>query len=292
MTVACFEGGGVLGLAHVGAWTRLQTEHPDIKFTTASGSSAGALIALAVALGLTPEEMKTELWHCDFSKFCKSDSWFNIWRLFNRYGWFSCSTLQIWIQQLVRKYAGTDLTFEELKHRTGMTLVVAVSNITTQKVIYLSPVLTPDMDVAEAVSISCRVPFMFESHVYTGLTIFDHEADLPVLRAGDILVDGGGFDNLPLAAFNEEHIIAFDFIEDPSNFRNSIGGLFDFLKNFMLGVYNAHSNTISRIKSDSTTFILMKRNGVNSLDFKINNDKKKEIFNLGINYTVKNRSSN
>ena len=53
-----FEGGGLYGLAYIGALKELheRIDFNNIKYVC--GTSVGALIAFAIALGLKPEHMK------------------------------------------------------------------------------------------------------------------------------------------------------------------------------------------------------------------------------------------
>ena len=53
-----FEGGGIYGLAYIGALKELQKriDFNNIKYVC--GSSVGALIAFGIALGMKPEHME------------------------------------------------------------------------------------------------------------------------------------------------------------------------------------------------------------------------------------------
>jgi predicted acylesterase/phospholipase RssA len=74
------------------------------------------------------------------------------------------------------------LTFRRMLARTGRTLVVCGSNVTTGRVDVYSPETTPRMLVLDALEISTCVPLVFR----------------PVDRDGCLLLDGGVFNHLPV----------------------------------------------------------------------------------------------
>ena len=63
-----FEGGGVRGIAYVGALEVLDKEGilKDIK--RVAGTSAGAMVAVLVGLRYTADELKEILWDLNFKK--------------------------------------------------------------------------------------------------------------------------------------------------------------------------------------------------------------------------------
>ena len=69
-----FEGGGVKGIAYVGALEVLDKEGilKDIK--RVAGTSAGALVAVLIGLGYSAKELKDILWSINFQNFLDS-SW-------------------------------------------------------------------------------------------------------------------------------------------------------------------------------------------------------------------------
>ena len=85
-----FEGGGVKGIAYVGALEVLDKEGilKDIK--RVAGTSAGALVAVLIGLGYSAKELKDILWSINFQNFLDS-SWGvirNTKRFIEDYGWY------------------------------------------------------------------------------------------------------------------------------------------------------------------------------------------------------------
>jgi len=77
---AVFEGGGIKGIAHVGALARFQEEEPNLEFRGYAGTSAGAIVAALAAVGyrarnpsllpssLTPQDLNMIMRALDFNK--------------------------------------------------------------------------------------------------------------------------------------------------------------------------------------------------------------------------------
>jgi NTE family protein len=85
-----FEGGGVKGIAYVGAMQVLAQRGVLTDVRRVGGASAGAINALILALGFDPAEQKAILESADFSRFM-DDSFFvisDIRRLATEFGWY------------------------------------------------------------------------------------------------------------------------------------------------------------------------------------------------------------
>ena len=113
---AVFEGGGVKGVALIGALKRLEEE--GIEFGSVAGTSAGAIAAALVAVGYKAEEIKDILWNknfCDFANigiFKKKGFWgvlhlisylLSLFRLSAGYGIFSTDKFYNWIKGLLKE---------------------------------------------------------------------------------------------------------------------------------------------------------------------------------------------
>ena len=69
-----FEGGGVKGIAYVGALQVLEAEGITKQITRVGGTSAGAINALLMAADFSVNKTKKVLYEVDFNDF-KDDSW-------------------------------------------------------------------------------------------------------------------------------------------------------------------------------------------------------------------------
>lgn len=196
-----FEGGGVKGLAYVGALQVLDEKKIHEQIKRVAGASAGAICALMVGLNYSTEEIKKLLWDLDFRNFMDSD-WGIIKdakRLLNDFGWYKGDFFKNWIETLIEKKTGSKTTtFEELAKDPSYKEVVFIgTNLSTHYSEIFSVETTPHMALAEALRISMSIPLFFQA-VHTNAQIY---------------VDGGLLMNYPVKVFDRESYVEADTIE-------------------------------------------------------------------------------
>ena len=76
-----FEGGGVKGIAFIGALNKLNSLNKLKNVNRIAGTSAGSSIAALYACGYNSKELKDIVWNTDFNQF-KDDSFINDFTLF------------------------------------------------------------------------------------------------------------------------------------------------------------------------------------------------------------------
>ena len=101
-----FEGGGVKGIAYVGALEKLQERNILQNVTRVGGASAGAINAVLLSLGYTLDEMNEIMADLDFNNF--ADAWkprvirlMNVPRLLRDFGWCKGDYFRGWIEKLI-----------------------------------------------------------------------------------------------------------------------------------------------------------------------------------------------
>ncbi|HET6364250.1 MAG TPA: patatin-like phospholipase family protein [Nitrospirota bacterium] len=85
-----FEGGGVKGIAYLGSLAVLAEKGILQNMRRIGGTSAGAINAILLGLGFSPDETKDIPWSLDFNKFM-DDSWGIVRdtdRLVKDFGWY------------------------------------------------------------------------------------------------------------------------------------------------------------------------------------------------------------
>lgn len=184
------SGGGICGVAHVGALQELAQHIPLQAIKEWMGVSAGALMAMCLTIGFTLEELHTFSVRFDFSHILQPDSptgW-----IFHM-GFDTGERLQRLVHACLHvKDLPSDLTFQSLYQRTGLSLRVLATDLNQGKGVVFSPQDTPDYPVAVAVCASMTYPYFFQ----------------PLLcpQTGHSLVDGGVTSNYPLYLIpKEEH---------------------------------------------------------------------------------------
>jgi NTE family protein len=202
-----FEGGGVKGIAYVGALEILEKHGILENIQRVGGTSAGAINAVLLALGFSRNETLDIFQSLNFRNFL-DDSWGVLRdtdRLINEFGWDKGAFFRQWIGSLVREKAGNEhATFNELKNKTFKDLYLVGTNLSTGFAEVFSFEHTPRMRVVDAVRISMSLPLFFTA--VRGMR-------------GDVYVDGGMLDNYPVKLFDrEKYIVEAD---RPTNARQT-----------------------------------------------------------------------
>jgi NTE family protein len=200
-----FEGGGVLGIAFLGA-ARCCNDL-GIRWKGLAGTSAGAITAALLASGLTIDRLEQLLGELAFESFLSektsrlirngdpsddldSPAWMiaNL-QIARQLGQYSSNPFKVWIEGALRE--GGVITFADVsRHDPERELKVVVSDISRGEMRVLPQDLPSDpssFPVAEAVRLSMSIPFFFE----------------PRQLDGSVIVDGGILSNFPLWIYDE-----------------------------------------------------------------------------------------
>ena len=167
----------VLGPASMGIFSLIgslkarETSLADVK--EISGSSAGAILALFLAVGMSMDEIIDVSLSLNIPNFVK----IRIGSFFNKFGFVDMTPIR---KKLV-DICGSDPTFNEL----DMKIYVSAYCLNTAETIYFSKDTHPDMKVIDAVCMSMAVPFIFACGNYED----------------NIYVDGGMKEEYPLTPF-------------------------------------------------------------------------------------------
>lgn len=191
-----FEGGGVKGIAYVGALRELKKRGILQTIERVAGTSAGAINAVLVALGYGPRQTTDLLLDLDF-KFFLDDSWGLIRdtdRLIREFGWYKGDYFRNWIGDLIKNRTGNpNSTFNDFRNLGLADLYLIVTNLSTGYSEVMSAEHTPRMPVADAVRMSMSIPLYFRA----------------IRNArSDVYVDGGVLRNYPVKVFDREKYIA------------------------------------------------------------------------------------
>jgi len=194
-----FEGGGVKGIAYVGAIKVLEEKGIMTNIVRVGGTSAGAINAVLVGLGYTSAQTLNIMNKLNFKKFMDDDSGVlrDINRLINEFGWHKGAFFRKWISKLIAKKTGNpDATFADVwkqkKEKGFRDMYFIGTNISTHFAEVFSQEHTPRMCIADAVRISMSIPLFFASHRSP---------------RGDVYVDGGLLDNYPVKLFDRKKYV-------------------------------------------------------------------------------------
>lgn len=177
-----FSSGGARGIAHFGAIDVLRRRGMLANVKCCVGSSAGAIAAAAVALGVHPRLVMREALRRYPPPGLKAT--FENWE--SGFG-VSSDAVMDWAID-VALGARADIRLGDVLGVHGIRLVLATSDVASAKTVYLTGSTHPTLALREALKMSCAIPFVFGAR-----------------RLGNmVLVDGAMTDYFPLARGIEE----------------------------------------------------------------------------------------
>jgi len=290
-----FEGGGVRGAAHSGAYQA--AKELGIQFERLAGTSAGSIVASLIAAGGSPDHISNILMQTDIASLLspplEEDA---IYKNDNKYikatillpfkklkpykdilrysGMHSSLKIQDWIEakllELVKPYRqpGTmgNVLFNELK----IPLHIVATNLSTGLPQVWSTETTPEESVAYAVRCSCSIPFFFQA----------------IGNKNSILVDGGVVSNLPSFVFSKllndmslytkrPNIINFRLVQNLSELEKT-NNIIDYLKKISNAIVSGGTE-VQKTLQTSTYNIIIKTGDIGSTDFHKMTAKSKKI---------------
>ncbi|HDO30326.1 MAG TPA: patatin, partial [Desulfobacteraceae bacterium] len=195
-----FEGGGVKGIAYLGALEVLAEREIISGIKKIGGTSAGAINAILLGLGFTSKETKDILWSLDFNDFM-DDSWGIVRdteRLIDEFGWYKGDYFRDWIGKLIKEKTGnSESTFADIEamkdKRNFKSLYFMGTNLSTSFSEVFSAEHTPRICVADAVRISMSIPLFFAAKRSV---------------RGDVYIDGGVLANYPVKLFDRKKYLS------------------------------------------------------------------------------------
>lgn len=190
-----FEGGGVKGVAYVGAMEVLESKGILKEIKRVGGTSAGAINALLLGLNYSIEETREILMQLDFKNFL-DDSWGVIRdtrRLIEEYGWYKGDFFYQWVADRIESKTGkSKATFAEVQSMGKFRdLYFIGTNLSTHFSEVFSAEETPKMPLADAVRISMSIPLFFAAQS----------------MKRNIYVDGGVVNNYPVKLFDRQKYV-------------------------------------------------------------------------------------
>lgn len=190
-----FEGGGVKGIAYVGALDELDKRQILPNIRRIAGTSAGAVNAVLLATGHTAAETTRILLDLDFRNFL-DESWGLLRdgkRLLDEFGWYKGDFFRDWIGERIAVKTGNEgSTFSDFSTLGLAELYLVATNLSTGFSEVMSAEHTPRMTVAEAARRSMSIPLFFRA--VRG-------------KRGQLLVDGGVLRNYPVKVFDRSRYV-------------------------------------------------------------------------------------
>jgi NTE family protein len=198
-----FEAAGIRGIAYCGAIKEMESQRLLSEVEKVAGTSSGAIMALAVSLGYSGQEIENLIGNTNFKKFNDGKFLFvgGISRVKKYFGWYKGKKLEKWLADMIEHKTGNaDITFGELHQKGFKDLYVTGTCLNKQRPVIFSYESYPNMKVRDAVRISTAIPLYFEAvFLDSAGNILNH----PKQKQGlDVMVDGGFLENFPIHIFD------------------------------------------------------------------------------------------
>lgn len=296
-----FEGGGVKGIALVGAFSVL--EERGYQPQNMAGASAGAIVAALVAAGYTATELRRIIGELDYDHF-KDKSWEDRIPLAGRslsilkdLGIYEGEAFLGWMRDLLE--AKGIRTFGDLVRREDAELKyrykaqVIASDVTERRLLVLPRDASrlgigdpDDLNVALAVRMSMSIPIFFEPVKFANAqTGREH-----------LIVDGGMLSNFPVWLFDAEEpqwpTFGLKLVEkEPrapvgggqprqEESRSGVLSVIDYLRSLVDTMMAAHDRLYIE-ESDFDRTIAIDTLGVRTTEFDLSEERAMELFESG-----------
>jgi len=251
------SGGGIKGIAHVGALYALEQINCLDKIIEFSGTSVGSLIIALYILGYTPAELYDFIKLFNFSKL-KNLSILNI----NLFGLDNGSRIEYVIKRLINgKNYDENITLKILYDITKKKIIFTTICLNTMNICYISHESHPDLTLYLAIRMSLSIPFIY----------------CPVQYNNQLYIDGGCLDNYPICVFKDD-------------IKNTIGILLVDSKNIIEKIDNLETYILMVLKCLMYGLLINSKNGyedntieinvqsINSINYELDDHQKDELF--------------
>lgn len=275
---AVFEGGGVKGVAFIGAIEVM--EKYGYQWEKLAGTSAGSIVAALLSAGYRSSELYPIFLQLNYQSFLKRSVWNRIpvigpvVELLMNQGMYSCFPLEVFVDQLLRQKGVS--TFGDIPQGN---LRIIVSDITAGRMLIFPDDLKefgidPNrFSIARAVRMSSSIPYFFRpSFLYRG-------------SVKHCLVDGGLLSNFPVWLFDVPGVprwptFGFRLKSDLAPQETNIKGMFSYTKALISTMLDAHDRFYVK-KAHAIRTIFIPTFDVKATQFSLNRKTKEKLYQSG-----------
>lgn len=235
----------------IGALKACESTLVDVK--EISGSSAGAILALFLALGMSIDEILKISLSLNIPNFVK----IRIGSFFNKFGFVDMGPIRKKLVDICK----SDPTFSEI----DMKIYISAFCLNTSETVYFSKDSHPNMKIIDAVCMSMAVPFIFSCGTYQN----------------HVYVDGGTKEDYPLTPFLDKkpHEITCIKIKMDTLYQEKVETPKQFVDLLIRSALSNRSGYNLPIK-----IIEINVGDTNIFDFNMDYDDKIRLFNMGYTF--------
>ena len=256
------EGGGAKGGAHAGALAAI--EEAGVEIANVAGTSAGAIVASALACGYTASGIRGLLMDTDFSDFKDWRFGRVTWDVLHHGGIYRGEKFVAWMSDVTHRKLMIDVP----------RLRVYAYDIERDEPVEISATTYPGLPIANAVRASMSIPLAFR----------------PVRIGERLLVDGGLARNYPIDAFDAPADMTprwptIGLLLDESRVERVKRKICDMPLGLVIALrsINAAGRHYDKVLSRHNEFrsIRIPTGDVDAMDFDLSRAKKLELFDSG-----------
>lgn len=243
------EGGGVRGLAYVGAMQVLDSLGILKNIERVGGTSAGAIQAMMISIGYTPNEVLKAIENIPLKQFNDGSLAGGIYRLPKKFGFYKGDKLTAWIEKLITDKTGnTNITFlqqhqlKQEKHYKD--LYITGTDLSYRCLRVFSYETYPNMKIKDALRISFSIPLYFEPVLMDDNGNVSTDKNDPKLH---MMVDGGLLSNYPISIFDSPQYFNCKDLKNVCRNMETLGLLLE--KPEQLNYHNGNKNKPLQITS-------------------------------------------
>lgn len=293
------NGGGVLGIAHVGALQKLK-ENDLFEYEYYAGASIGSLIAAALSMDASYEYIEQLVFNLDFSRFMDDTPYdlsvIDTTRLIWRYGWYKGEALEKFYMDVIGTLSGDpNITMQEAYNKFGKHLIMTAYRTNDSSTVEINAETFPNLPVYKALKWSSCYPFFFATETVSSDDIAKYTGHSGP-GVDTIFADGGILNNYPIKLLAKyiplESIIGLHLTSSNEVTRPLGAPLPPPPKNiveYALGMASATRNqamTVHISKEAWSRTIPILTGNYSSMDLHLTKLQKKELFMIGAQAVV------
>lgn len=259
--ILVLSGGGIKGIAHIGALKALQDLGYLHKFNTFAGTSVGAMILGLFVAGLTPDELLLFIKKFNLENMKN----INMLNIIQNKGLDDGSKVNYVIKRLIQsKGHDQEITLEQLYQKTKKKLIITTTCLNTMEACYLSYETHPHLPLYLAIRMSISIPIYYTPVVYNDF----------------LYIDGGCIDNYPIHNFKDRlnEVLGIYLIEATDVIHN-----IDDVETYVLKVFQCFMEGVNfnSIKGYEKYTVNVNMEAINIIKYQLTNSEKDEMFEKG-----------
>ena len=168
------SGGGTKGFTYIGLIKLIHEYGIYNQLETIIGFSVGSIFSLAILLGLTYNESIDIITEDNFFQGLVAVDTNGVLNFSNNKGLTNGDNIKKFVKKIIYLKTGKEnITFLESYEKFNKIIAICVTNITNKNTELLSYKNSPNLDIADAIVMSCSMPLVFIPIKYNGCIYID-----------------------------------------------------------------------------------------------------------------------